>query len=78
MIEKLQFLALFLLITAVVPAQDQEQMIQGIMTEAKENSQLEPMAHELMDVIGPRLVGTPQMKKAHDWAVAKYKNWLST
>ena len=35
--------------------------------------QLEPLAHELLDVIGPRLVGTPQMKQAHDWAVAKYQ-----
>ena len=33
------------------------------------------LAHELFDVIGPRLVGTPQMKNAHDWAVNKYANW---
>jgi carboxypeptidase Q len=28
-----------------------------------------------MDGIGPRLVGTPQIKNAHDWAVAKYAGW---
>ena len=28
-----------------------------------------------MDVIGPRLVGTPQMKNAHDWAISTYKKW---
>ena len=33
------------------------------------------MAHELLDGIGPRLVGTPQMKKANDWAVDKYTSW---
>lgn len=46
-----------------------------IVKEANENSQLENLAHELLDVIGPRLVGTPQMKKANDWAVAKYDSW---
>ncbi len=75
MIKKLHLLTLFLLTSGVLFAQDQEQIIKGIMAEAKENSQLEPLAHELLYVIGPRLVGTPQMKNAHDWAVAKYKSW---
>ena len=50
-------------------------MVADIMKEALNNSQLEKLAHELTDVIGPRLVGTPQMKQAHDWAVAKYTGW---
>ncbi|MGB3774326.1 MAG: peptidase M28, partial [Leeuwenhoekiella sp.] len=74
MIKKLPFLLLFLLTSPLIFAQ-QEQIIQGIMSEAKENSQLEPLAHELLDVVGPRLVGTPQLKNAHDWAVEKYKSW---
>lgn len=48
-------------------------VIANIIKEANENSQLEKIAHELMDGIGPRLVGSPQMKEAHDWAIAKYK-----
>lgn len=56
-------------------AQDKEAVIQGIIDEVYNNSQLEKMGHELMDDIGPRLVGTPQMQQAHDWAVAKYKDW---
>jgi hypothetical protein len=56
-------------------AQDKNPVIENIITEANENSQLEPLAHEMLDLIGPRLVGTPQMKKAHDWALAKYKSW---
>ncbi len=44
-------------------------VIENIVKEANENSQLEQLGHELMDVIGPRLVGTPQMKQANDWAV---------
>lgn len=49
-------------------------MVANIMKEATTN-QLETLAHELTDVIGPRLVGTPQMKQANDWAVAKYNSW---
>src|SRR5882757_2581907 len=50
-------------------------LVAGIVKEATDNSQLEKLAHELFDVIGPRLVGTPQMKQANDWAVAKYAGW---
>ena len=50
-------------------------IVKGIVKEATENSQLKTLAHELMDGTGPRLVGTPQMKQANDWAVAKYNSW---
>lgn len=56
-------------------SQTAEEIVSEIQKEATENSQLENLAHELMDVIGPRLVGTPQMKKANDWAVTKYAKW---
>ncbi len=49
--------------------------IQDIIAEANDNSQLEVLAHQLLDVIGPRLVGTPEMEKAHDWAVDKFESW---
>ena len=55
-------------------AQDQS-IIEKIVLEANENSQLEILGQELMDGIGPRLVGTPQMKQAHDWAVNTYAKW---
>ena len=48
-------------------------VLQDIWTEAMDNSQLEVLAHELLDVIGPRLVGSPGQMKAHDWAVATFK-----
>ncbi len=51
------------------------EVIENIQKEAYNNSQLEILGHELLDDIGPRLVGTPQMQQAHDWAVAKYKGW---
>ena len=50
-------------------------MVAAIIKEANENSQLKNLAHELFDGIGPRLVGSPKMQQAHDWAVAKYTNW---
>ncbi|WP_083252198.1 M20/M25/M40 family metallo-hydrolase [Pedobacter steynii] len=56
-------------------AQTKKQTVDNIVKEATENSQLENLAHELLDVVGPRLVGSPQMKQAADWAVAKYASW---
>lgn len=56
-------------------AQSHKIMADQIVKEATENSQLELLAHELLDGIGPRLVGTPQMKNAHEWAIATYKKW---
>ncbi|QNJ96984.1 M20/M25/M40 family metallo-hydrolase [Constantimarinum furrinae] len=64
-----------LFLGAPVYAQAADPVVENIIKEANENSQLERLAHELMDVIGPRLVGTPQMKKAHDWAVTTYGKW---
>lgn len=58
-----------------VAAQSQDPVVEKILQEGNTNSQLENMAHELFDRIGPRLVGTPQMQKANDWAVAKYTDW---
>ncbi len=59
----------------MVTAQEKNPVIDAMIKEANENSQLQSLGHELMDGIGPRLVGTPQMKTAHDWAVAKYNSW---
>jgi len=73
---KFQVLCTFLFLsTSVLFAQQQNEVVQNILNEANENSQLEELAHELLDYIGPRLVGTPEMKQAHDWAVETYKSW---
>ncbi|MBN7809822.1 M20/M25/M40 family metallo-hydrolase [Algoriphagus sp. H41] len=65
--------ALMLLLAGRVQAQNE--VIDAIIKEANDNSQLETLAHELLDGIGPRLVGSPQMQKAHDWAVQQYGTW---
>lgn len=72
---KKYFTIFLLFITFTSYTQDQEQIVADIVKEANENSQLERMAHELLDVVGPRLVGTPEMKQAHDWAVNQYSQW---
>ena len=71
----LPFIAGTLLLATQAMAQSADPIIDKIVKEATENSQLKPLAHQLLDEIGPRLVGTPQIKEAHDWAVAKYASW---
>ncbi|WP_339790500.1 M20/M25/M40 family metallo-hydrolase [uncultured Imperialibacter sp.] len=65
---------LSILMARVAVAQD-DAIVDKIVAEGTDNSQLEVLGHQLMDVIGPRLVGTPQMKAANDWAVKTYAGW---
>jgi carboxypeptidase Q len=58
-----------------MPAQVRDPVISAIIREEQDHSPLEALAHELFDSIGPRLVGSPQMEQARDWALAKYKSW---
>ncbi len=64
-----------MLCSGVASGQAKTQVINAIVQEETTHSQLEALAQELLDGIGPRLVGTPQMKQANDWAVARYKSW---
>lgn len=57
------------------PQAPKDPIVDAIIKEATTNSQLEKTGHELMDGVGPRLVGSPQMQQAHNWAVEKYKSW---
>jgi hypothetical protein len=68
-------LVVCLIITTKINAQTTATVVNNIVVEANENSQLEQLAHELLDVIGPRLVGTPQMKQANDWVIQTYNKW---
>jgi hypothetical protein len=70
----LAFVVAILFLTNSLIAQSSN-VIESIVKEETENSQLKQLAHELFDQIGPRLVGTPLMKKANDWAVDKYTGW---
>jgi len=70
---KIYFLGVLLL--SLNTSAQKANIIDQIITEVNENSQLEILGQELLDGIGPRLVGTPQMKNAHDWALQKYSKW---
>ncbi|MBN1222504.1 MAG: M20/M25/M40 family metallo-hydrolase, partial [Candidatus Aminicenantes bacterium] len=63
----------------VGPTQQQDradtQMINRIWEEGINSSQIMATLSYLTDVIGPRIPGSPAMKKAYDWAVAKFKEW---
>lgn len=50
-------------------------ILKAIKTEAYEHSHLENLGIELIDEIGPRLVGTSSMTQAHEWAVKTFKSW---
>ena len=69
-----------LLLVAALPAAAQtfpsdDPVIRKIWAEEMDSTQLPALAHQLFDVIGPRLVGSPGMEKASEWAVAKYRSW---
>ncbi len=54
---------------------DNDPILQDIWNEGIENSQVYPLAQELLDAVGPRLTGTPGQQAAHDWAVGMYESW---
>ncbi|MCZ2101636.1 MAG: M20/M25/M40 family metallo-hydrolase [Chitinophagales bacterium] len=50
-------------------------IVEQFVEEAMNHSQLEDMAFELLDVIGPRLVGSSAMEQANDWTIQKFNTW---
>ena len=52
-----------------------DQTIRQIWAEAMNSSQAYKLAQVLSDSIGPRLTGTPGIKRGNDWLVATYKSW---
>jgi len=50
-------------------------IIRAIWTEGMDNSQAARLAQTLTDSIGPRLTGSPGMKRANDWAVSMFQSW---
>lgn len=55
--------------------QNKQRIYKEIAEESRLNGQLEKLATELLDEIGPRLVGSPEMKQAHDWVNSTYAKW---
>ncbi|MFB9842034.1 M28 family metallopeptidase [Mucilaginibacter ginsenosidivorans] len=75
---KLLFSGLFIAVIAG-PAFAQSEadpaMLQKIRTEGMDHSKVMETAFYLTDVAGPRLAGSPGLKRAQDWAVNQLKTW---
>lgn len=56
-------------------AQPSTETIDQLLKEVNEHSALENLGMQLMDDIGPRLIGSPQMLAANEWIVNTYKSW---
>jgi hypothetical protein len=50
-------------------------IIEQIRDEGLNRSQIEELGGYLTDVIGPRLTGSPGMKRANDWTASKLGEW---
>lgn len=50
-------------------------VVQRIREEGLQRSQVDVLAQHLLDVIGPRLTGSPAMKHANDWTAARLREW---
>jgi hypothetical protein len=50
-------------------------VIRRIWTLGMDSSHTERLAQQLLDSVGPRLMGTPGAKRGNDWLVATYKQW---
>jgi len=50
-------------------------IIQRIWRLGQDSSQVEPLAQTLLDSLGPRLLGSPNMVAAQNWLVKMYGSW---
>jgi carboxypeptidase Q len=53
----------------------EDAVLQRIWTLGTDSSALPRLAQTLLDSIGPRLTGTPQLAAANDWAVKMLRGW---
>jgi carboxypeptidase Q len=70
-------LPFFLLAALPLPAQAPglTDVCAQIRTEETNNSKIMWIIHEIADVYGPRVTGTPNLKAADDWAVKTMTSW---
>src|SRR5678815_2064785 len=76
---KRRIVALSLILsTLVVPVAAQNgdaDLLNKIRKEAMQNSQILKTMHMLTDVYGPRLTGSPNHKRAAEWAIKQMTDW---
>lgn len=77
---RLTFAFAVLCLTITAPAKGQsfptdDPVIKKMWELGVENSQTRELAHELMDVVGPRLAGSDGLANAQQWILDTYKTW---
>ena len=50
-------------------------VLQRIWDEGMNRSQVQALGQALMDSVGPRLTGSPNIQAAYDWAIRTYAGW---
>ena len=70
---------LFCLLLAAMPLPAQapglSEIYSQIRAEETSNSKIMWLIHQIADVYGPRVTGTPSLKAADDWAVKTMTSW---
>ena len=70
---------IFLLAQVPSTARAQQTAIDPVITRiqriAEDSSRLEVLGRALLDSIGPRMVGTPNLERGNDWLVRQYRSW---
>src|SRR5262245_66084274 len=62
-------------LTVLAQTSDLAEMNARLRAEETNNSKIMWILHEITDVHGPRLTGSPGLRDAQDWAVATMKSW---
>ena len=52
-----------------------DRVIRNMWTEGMENSHAYALSQALLDSVGPRLTGTPEMESGNEWLVQMYESW---
>ena len=68
-------LTCFAVLTAVAQSPTMTDMNTRLRAEEANNSKIMWIMHEITDVHGPRVTGSPGLRDAQDWAVATMKSW---
>ena len=63
------------MVFAKTEAEKKQEILAKIRKEAFENSQIMKTLHNLTDVYGPRLTGSPQLVEAGKWAMKQMDEW---
>ena len=50
-------------------------VLKRIWSLGMDSSHTMELSHVLFDSLGPRLTGTPDLKRANDWLVSVYRSW---